>query len=763
MLYADIIVDISHEKLDRIFQYRIPEMYINQAIPGKIAIIPFGQGNRQIKGYIVNVTNEASYDVSKIKDIIGIDDTQVGFDSKIINLAYQIKERYGGTIIDSLKTVIPVKKKVKPNKKRFIRLAISKEQYNVELSKYVNSKKFQARYRLLLEFGNADILEETLVVDKLNISKSVINSLENAGIISIEECIEYRDPVKFDTDFVNKKILNEEQAKIVEEIITDIDAKVVKNYLIHGVTGSGKTEVYMEIIEHVINKGKKVIVLIPEIALTYQTVKRFCERFHNRVSIMNSRLSFGERYDQYLRAKAGEVDIVIGPRSALFTPFENLGLIVIDEEHEGSYKSEMPPKYDARQVALMLAKISECSVILGSATPSIESYYKAMKGEYELKKLENRANNASFPKVYVEDLRQEMKNGNKSIFSKKLDELIKDRLAKHEQVMLFINRRGYSGFVSCRSCGHIIKCPHCDVSLTYHSHNDMNNNVYGQAGKLVCHYCGYETATISSCPECSSRFISIFGTGTQKVEMMAKKMYPGARILRMDADTTRTKNGHADILAAFSNHEADILIGTQMIVKGHDFPKVTLVGVLAADLSLGSNDYNAAENTFQILLQAAGRAGRGEKAGEVVIQTYRTEHYSVSLAANRDYENFYKQDMLARKLMSYPPVINMLSILIMCKNEEKAEELANVLAQMCGKNSTKNIGNSDNKNEINILGPTNAVITRLNDLYRKVIYIKCPDEIKLAKLRNKMQIFVRDEIKYKDCVIHFDMNPAHSV
>lgn len=757
MKYADICVDISHEKLDRMFQYEIPQALEEKAKVGSRVTIPFGRGNRSIKGYIVNITDEPSFDPARTKKIIGVDDKQVNIDSRMIILAYYIRERYGGTINDALKCVIPVKKVIKNKVNRYIQLAVDDKTLSVELAKYEGKVKYKSRYRLLKAFEDVRTISEELVYDTLNISKGVINSLAKEGVIKVVSEVEYRNPINIKASSQKNIKLNGEQKAISDKIISDYEKDIRRTYLIHGVTGSGKTEVYMEIIEHVVRKGRQVIMLIPEIALTYQTVKRFYARFKDRVSIMNSRLSAGERYDQYLRAKAGEIDIMIGPRSALFTPFENLGLIVIDEEHEGSYKSEMPPKYDARGVAQGLAAMTGASIILGSATPSVTTYNNAVNGNYELMRLSARAGGAKYPKVYIEDMRAEMKKGNKSIFSVRLNAMIEDRIAKKEQVMLFINRRGYSGFVSCRSCGHIIKCPHCDVSLTYHSpgFDSPAGKNYNLSGKLVCHYCGFEMGAAASCPECNSKFISIFGTGTQKVEAMAKIMYPQARILRMDADTTSEKNGHEKILSSFAQGDADILIGTQMIVKGHDFPNVTLVGVLAADLSLGSNDYRAAENTFQLLLQAAGRAGRGRKKGEVVIQTYRPDHYSVKCAADGDYERFYNHEIMYRKLMGYPPVLNMMSILVMSKNEDRAAELADDIKAMADR-----AGSDMN---LTVLGPAAAMITKLNDMFRNVLYIKHADEKILIGLRNQMQKYIMDNERYRECIVHFDINPRHSI
>lgn len=749
MKYADVIVDISHEKLDKVYQYAIPSHMEGMALVGLRVNVPFG--SRQIKGYIVNISDKPSFDPAKTKSILSVADKEIGIDGIMIKVAYYIRQRYGATINDALKTVMPVKKIVKNKEKRYITMALSKEEYNQELRRCDKDKRLKARYRLLSAFSDTDIISEDFIIGKIGVSKSTINAMIKDGILGVKREIKYRNPIGVYSSNNNNIVLNPVQRKIADEIITDYDRGIRKPYLIHGVTGSGKTQVYMEIIEHVVKSGRQVIMLIPEISLTYQTVKRFYARFGDRISIMNSRLSAGERYDQYMRARNNNIDIMIGPRSALFTPFERLGLIVIDEEHESSYKSEMPPKYDARQVALFLAAITGASTIFGSATPSVSTYYKAIKGEYKLFSMKDRAGGAQFPDVYVEDLRKEMREGNKSIFSRRLYNLINDRLNKNEQIMLFINRRGYSGFVSCRSCGHIIKCPHCDVSLTYHSENTSYGK-YESKGRMVCHYCGYEIKAYDKCPKCSSKYISLFGTGTQKVEMYVKQLFRGARILRMDADTTSGKNGHQEILSAFADNEADILIGTQMIVKGHDFPNVTLVGILAADLSLGSNDYNASENTFQLLVQAAGRAGRGKRHGEVVIQTYRPDHYSIVTAAKGDYEKFFRQEMLYRKIGGYPPAGSMLCILIMSAKEEKAHKLSQVI---------KNIVSDKCDEELIILGPSDALVSKLNDIYRKVLYIKSTSIDKVITIRNDIQDFLLNDKVYKDCTVHFDLNPTH--
>lgn len=728
MVYADVIVDISHENLDKPYQYLIPDKLLTQAVIGALVEIPFGRGNRIIKGYIIGLSGKPKFDVKLIKSVLNIPSNGLAIESHLIHLAYWIKDTFGGTMNDALKTVIPVKRTVKNLKKRSIRLMIPEEPAAGKLEEF-QKKHNVARARLLKELLKLNELDYDIAVNKLNISRATIKALEELNIIEVVSETVYRNPIKV-KDAQNKRILlNEEQKNIVEEIKKQYDAGIADTYLIHGITGSGKTEVYMELIEHVIDQGKQVIMLIPEIALTFQTVKRFYVRFGDRISIMNSRLSAGERYDQYIRAKKNEIDIIIGPRSALFTPFSNLGLIIIDEEHEGSYKSETPPKYHAREVAIERARMVGASVILGSATPSLEAYNKALKGEYKLYRLNIRAGQGILPRVHIVDLREELKKKNKSIFSGQLKELIYDRLNKKQQIMLFINRRGYAGFVSCRSCGHVMKCPHCDVSLT--SHNN---------GELVCHYCGYHEPMVKNCPVCGSRFIAAFGTGTQKVEEFIKSEFPGARVLRMDMDTTSSKNSHEKILSSFANQEADILVGTQMIVKGHDFPNVTLVGIIAADLSLYASDYRASERTFQLLTQAAGRAGRGREPGEVVIQTYNPEHYSILDAGRNDYEGFYKDEMTYRTLMEYPPASHILAILITSKEDEKAEKYAHFLLKVINGIKTSDRGDSTREeNQLGIIGPTKAYLSKAKDIYRWILYVKHTDYNKLKEIKDNLE------------------------
>ncbi|MEI3219333.1 MAG: primosomal protein N' [Lachnoclostridium sp.] len=740
-MYANIIIDITHEKLDRVFQYSIPSELEGVLKTGMEVIVPFGKGNRETKGYVIGFCDRPDYDPSKIKSVLGISEDSVAIEAQLVALAAWMKEFYGGTMIQALKTVLPIKKKERAQEKRTLRLLLREEDGRKKLEYYLE-KNQRARARLLAALLDDKVLDYGLVTKKLNITLSVIRALEEQGVLKIESERVFRNPQIGKMRKPDITSYTEEQMKAIEIFAKDYASGERKTYLIHGVTGSGKTEVYMEMISQVIEAGKQAIVLIPEIALTYQTVMRFYRRFGDRVSIMNSRMSAGERYDQMQRAKRGEVTVMIGPRSALFTPFPNLGLIVIDEEHEPTYKSEQVPRYHARETAIERARISGASVVLGSATPSMEAYYRASKGEYRLIELKNRARLQCLPEVYTVDMRKELAGGNRSIFSDKLRELIRERLEKGQQTMLFLNRRGYAGFISCRSCGYVEKCPHCDVALSSHKN-----------GKLVCHYCGYEKSMITVCPACGSVHIGGFRAGTQQIEELVKKEFPEARVLRMDMDTTKNKDGHEKILSSFANEEADILVGTQMIVKGHDFPNVTLVGILAADMSLYSDDYRAGERTFQLLTQAAGRAGRGKEKGEVVIQTYNPEHYSIEAAARQDYEGFYREEIQYRALMGYPPVEQLMAILMTGADEKLLETAAEYLKEYAQK--------MDKNHLLTIIGPASPYVGKVNDIYRKILYLKCEEYDMLIKAKNRLEQYIEVNSGFQTLRIQFDFNPMN--
>ncbi len=741
-MYADVIVDISHESLDRVFLYRIPDEILPDVAIGSPVRFPFGKGNRITEGYVIDILSKSDYPEEKIKSLIGLRDGAVSIESQLINLAAWMKNTYGSTMIQALKTVIPIKNEVRHKEDKTVLLNCNEEKANEFLQVCIN-KKYKAKERLLIELIKEKSLPYELVTQKLNISQSTLKSLEADNIIAIRADIKYRNPAdekKADTEFGNTydvKMLTEAQQSVADSIMAGYNNGSRKPSLIHGVTGSGKTEVYMELVSKMQEMGRQSIVLIPEIALTYQTIIRFYKRFGDRVSIIHSRMSQGEKYDQFERAKKGEIDIMIGPRSALFTPFPNIGLIVIDEEHEATYKSETTPKYHAREVAFERARTSDGIVVLGSATPSMESYYNASCGNYDLYRLTERVRTSRLPGVSVVDLREELKSGNRSMFSAKLREAIQERLDRKEQSMLFINRRGYAGFVSCRSCGEAIKCPHCDVSLTYH-----NNK------RLICHYCNYNIPMPDKCPQCASKFIGTFGTGTQKLEEATIANFPGARVLRMDMDTTTGKDGHEKILSAFANQEADILIGTQMIVKGHDFPNVTLVGIIAADMSLFENDYRSAERTFQLLTQAAGRAGRGEKPGQVIIQTYKPEHYAIKAASSQDYGEFYETELVYRKLPGYPPYMHMLVIFISSPNVTECGTMADILAK-----------NAAEYGDFTVIGPADATISKKQDRYRKVIWCKHTEVNALKELMSMLDLKIKEYTELKNCIVQFDLDP----
>lgn len=737
-MYADIIIDISHEKLDKTFQYRIPEDLFGRLTIGMQVRVPFGGANTLRTGYVVDITEEANFDAAKIKEIREIVEQSVPIESQLIALAAWMRRNYGGTMNQALKTVLPVKNKERLRQKRTVELAIGVPEAKNLLAEQ-RRLHHTARARLLEALLQHPQIDDAVVRQKLNITASVLRSLQEQCVIRIraESC--YRDPVAHLTRKDYDIVLNGEQQAVVDAIDADFQAGIFQTYLLQGVTGSGKTEVYMELIARAARNGRTSIVLIPEIALTFQTVMRFYSRFGERVSILHSRLSPGERYDQFLRAKNGELDVMIGPRSALFTPFDRLGYIIIDEEHEGSYKSETVPRYHARETAMERGRMAGASVILGSATPSMESSYRAARGMVRRFYLTGRAKSNSLPVCYVEDLRAELKSGNRSILSRRLQSLMEERLLRREQIMLFLNRRGMAGFVSCRECGEVIKCPHCDVSLSLH-----------RDGTLKCHYCGYETEKVSACPVCGSRYIGGFRAGTQKIEELVKKRFPDARVLRMDYDTTRRKDSYEQILSAFANEEADILIGTQMIVKGHDFAKVTLVGILAADLSLGVSDYRAAERTFQLLTQAAGRAGRGERPGEVVIQTYQPQHYAIEAAKKQDYEGFYDQELAYRRLMCYPPVWNLLLIAVSSEQEAQAIACSEALGALLNERYT----------DLAVIGPAKAAVARVNDVYRRVLYVKSADYGRLVCAKDDMEQLLRENTWQKTGV-QFDFNPMN--
>lgn len=741
--YVDIIIDISHEAIDRAFQYEVPFSLCDKIAVGMQVEIPFGRGNHMRTGYVIGISDEPNYDVDRIKPVHRIIENQIPVEGQLIRLAAWMKETYGSTMYQALKTVMPVKETVRPVEKKTVQLAVDAEEGRLRLLEY-QRKHNGAKVRLteaLLEHGTVPY---ELARNKLNISPATFERLTAEGTIEILTETQYRQAGTKRYLTEPEPELNPAQQGLIDVFRQDYEAGHYQTYLLHGVTGSGKTEVYMHAIDVVLAQGRQVIMLIPEISLTFQTVMRFRRHFGERITILNSRMSKGERYDQFERIRKGEVDIVIGPRSALFAPFSNLGLIVIDEEHESSYKSDNIPKYHARETAIKRADMNHASVILGSATPSVSSYYQAEQGNYRLWKLTERVQKRSLPKVEIVDLREELQKGNRSRFSYRLQELIEDRLSRKEQSIIFMNRRGYASFVSCRSCGEVVNCPHCQVSLTYHDHHSA-------VPKLVCHYCGYTEPFIKKCKVCGSGMIGRFGSGTQMVEAELQEFFPEARILRMDADTTKGKDGHERILSAFAEGKADILVGTQMIVKGHDFPNVTLVGILAADLSLHSQDYMAGERTFELLTQAAGRAGRGERPGQVVIQTYDPEHAVIQAAAAQDYELFYRNEITYRKILKYPPVVSMIAVLITGEQEGQVQKCAERLADYMRTTVPGEV--------IRVIGPSTPVIGKIHDVYRRILYLKSEQEQALSEAKEQLELYAEQSGVQEACRLYFDLNP----
>lgn len=737
--YADIIIDISHEAIDRAFQYEVPDLLSYDILLGSEVMVPFGQGNTMRHGYVIGFSEQANYPVEKIKKISSVCNQAVSVESELISLAAWMKEQYGGTMIQALKTVLPVKEKTKHLQAKTVELLLETSAACEKLA-YYEKKHYLARARLLRELIEEGHLPYDIVTGKLHVSSQTLKGMEAEGVIRTTSEVVYRKVVGALEQKTDSLVLNSEQQIAVNQVTEDFDTGNLGTYLLYGVTGSGKTEVYIQMISHVVAQGRQAIVLIPEIALTYQTVKRFRRHFGDRVTIMNSKLSKGERYDQYVRILHGEVDVVIGPRSALFVPFNRLGLIVIDEEHETSYKSETLPGYHAREVAIERARRNGASVVLGSATPSVISYTRAKLEEYKLLTLTKRAATDHMATMTLVDLREELKNGNRSMFSETLKRKMQSVLERGEQMMLFMNRRGYESFISCRSCGETMQCPHCDVSLTLHGKDT-----------LVCHYCGYTRPYRGQCPGCGSRFLAGFSMGTEKLEEEVLRLFPSARTLRMDLDTVKHKGGHEHILEKFEQHEADILIGTQMIVKGHDFPKVTLVGIVLADMSLHDSDYLASEKTFDLLTQAAGRAGRAELPGEVVIQTYQPEHYSIVSAMHQDYEMFYEQEISYRSLLKYPPVQHMLVIQVSSMNEMIADKLAEGVVSYLQR-ELKEKGMS-------IIGPSLAMLSKVSDIHRRVVYVKDADYGRLTHIKDVMENVMGEKSLPNKTWISFDFDP----
>ena len=658
-MYAEVIVDISHEAIDKSFSYRIPEDMVLHV--GDPVLVPFGRGKK--KAYVLSIHERVCFPEEKIKDIDSVLDKEFSVEEELLSLAVWMSREYGTGLNQCLKTVIPVKKKVKKRGK----------------------------------------------------ATELLWKAEEAPLS-----------------------LTKEQANVLEGIKL-VFSKGEKAALLFGVTGSGKTEVYLKLMEEIIRKGKEVIFLIPEISLSFQTRSRIEKRFPGLVSVLHSKMSQGERAESMEKCRSGEVKILMGPRSALFAPFSNLGLIIMDEEQDRSYKSEQAPRYETRDVIRKRGELSSCPVLFGSATPSVQLFSEVEKGALPCFCLHNRAvEGSTLPKMQVVDMRKELEEGNRSIFSRVLEEKIQERLDRGEQVMLFMNRRGYAPFVSCRKCGEALRCPHCDVSLNLHKN-----------GILQCHYCGYQTNLPKICPNCKSKYLAAFGSGTEKLESICHSVFPKAGILRMDRDSTGKKGKYEEILQAFSEEKADILLGTQMIVKGHDFPKVTLVGIIAVDQILLDSDFQAGEWAYQLITQVSGRAGRGERAGEVLIQSYQPDHPLLELALKQDYLSFYKEEKNYRKRLSYPPFSVMLAMQCIYTEEAYLDYILGKLMPRVQERIRDGGGET--------YGPFPATVYKIKDKFRKIIYIKHSNHDIILQLRDYFIQELKQEDKRNLILLQFDL------
>lgn len=728
-LYAEVIINSDAIEIDRPFTYKVKEELLDIIEVGHRVKVPFGVKNKPTEAFVLGLKCEGVENVKKMKYISSILDDIPILTRDDLRLIDFLRENYLCKYIDAIRTIIPsgLSKGIKNKKKTVI-------VFNKELDGMFKDKDNYVKIVNLIKEKNGELTKSEIIND-YSLSSYSLNKLIENGYLLTEDRVVYRYNTRSYIE-ESKNVLNDEQKNAFNKILNSDK----KGFLLKGVTGSGKTEVYMNLVGETLKEGKSAIVLVPEISLTPQMIERFKGRFGKNVALFHSKLSQGERFDEWYRIKKGEARLVVGARSAIFLPLDNLGIIIIDEEHENTYKSEQNPKYSTKEVAKFLSEIKGCKYILGSATPSIETYYEALNGKLELVEIKNRVSNRPLPQMEIVDMREELKSRNLSLLSRNLYNEMKETLERKEQIILFLNRRGFSSFVSCRSCGYVFKCPECDLSMTYHKN-----------GYLICHYCGRAQREQKVCPECGSKYVKFFGAGTQRVEEEVKKYFPKARVMRMDVDTTRNKDSHENIYNAFKSGEGDILIGTQMVSKGLDFKNVTLVGVLAADISLNIPDYRSSERTYQIITQVAGRAGRGEKKGKVVIQTYTPNSLSLQYAIENNYNDLYNEEIKVRKIMNYPPFSTIFLINSISKDEGKLKEFMNKVGESLRKLL-------DSREDIQILGPVPCIITKLKDNYRWQIIIKGNLDNNL-KLKIKDILYELNKSVYNEIRISMDINP----
>lgn len=725
--FAGVIINRLALNIDRIFDYRIPDRLLGKIEVGSHVTVPFGNGNSPVDGFVLSLADHTDYD-GTVKEILTAEEGGPLFDSEMLAVCRFLKQKYFCSYISAVKTVLPPgsgrKRKVSDKVIRGSVLNVPYDEAFDALEKLRDKAPKQCSILELLIQN--DFVADSDIVFLTGASYRAIQGLRDKGLVRAEEVTLLRFPVDYDN--IPRTLpppLTEEQTNAVNTICALAKEKDAQTVLLHGITGSGKTEVFLNCIEKTLQEGKTAIVLVPEISLTPQMVTRFAARFGRQIAVLHSALSMGERADEYKRIQRGEARVVVGARSAVFAPLKNIGIIVIDEEHETSYKAENAPTYHAREVAAFRAKQHGATLVLASATPSIESFYRAKQGIYQLVSLTHRPGAQPLPTVMVSDMREEMQNGNRSCIGLPLQREIRKNKTNGEQTILFLNRRGFSTFVSCRSCGYVIKCKNCDVSLTYHKAKNA----------LTCHYCGYTIRKPSVCPACSSTFIKEFGTGTQKVEEELHELFPDLSVIRMDVDTTSVKSSHQAILETFDKDKIDILLGTQMVAKGLDFPNVTLVGVLAADLSLFVDDFRANERTFDLITQVCGRAGRGKKQGRALIQTYMPTNDVLLHAKDQNYLAFYENEIKLRRQLAYPPFCDIVSVLLTSPVYNGLCAYAKKLAR-----AIDAVMRKDYHGRFELLGPSDTAITRIGGRYRQRIFIKCrlnsQTEDIFARLRN---------------------------
>lgn len=720
-MVVSVLVEIKFRQKEKTFDYKVPSILEDKISVGKRVLVPFGE--RKLEGFIINTKNESNYDLKEIIDII---DNEPVLNEELLNLGKKISKENVSNLISVYQTMLPkaYKAKIKSNINIKMDIFIKLKSKNMALE-FLNYSKSRKQNEIV-----RDLLEHEILLRK-DYSLSIVKNLIQKGIIEEVRKEHYRIDNGSNKKDLNK--LNEYQLKALSEII-ESDKDVV---LLNGITGSGKTEIYMHLIDMVLKDKKEAIMLVPEISLTPQIIERFKTHFSNKMAIFHSGLSDGERYDEYRKVKRGEVSIVIGARSAIFMPFTNIGIIIIDEEHSSTYKQDHNPKYNAIDVAIERGKYHNAKVILGSATPSIETYARSKKGFYGLVKLTKRAGNAKLPYVKIIDMKSEIKKGN-NLFSSELLKDIKLRLENREQILLLLNKRGYSSYLMCNNCGEVYKCPNCDITLTYHKTSGMNR----------CHYCGYAEVKNDKCTKCKIGTLRAFGTGTEKVEEEIRKLFSSARVCRMDIDTTTKKGSHEKIINSFMNHEYDILIGTQMIAKGLDFPLVTLVGIINADTILNIPDFRSNEKTYQLISQASGRSGRGNSEGKVVIQTFNPDNYSIIHAKNHDYDGFYEEEIKIRKKLKYPPYFFLALLKIGGKDFNTTF------------NESKKIGNfirNNKSNDMIILGPSIGSVSKINNVYYFEVIIKYKDKVKIKEILNNVYLL---EESNKKINLDIDINPV---